>query len=199
MPAKYRYRIAMYADDMAAGADTMEELFELYKALVTVLDKAEIQVKASKVEFGVEEITFHNYRVIGGDGPMSNTTTPKDETLNPIRHCAIPQTVTQLNAFWGSTQQMAYYVPYYALVTAPLHKLTRKGGVFPSGSKWIAGSENDLAFHHVRSLILDLFIEVDSSDEGWGACAYQYADSAPPGQNEGKHFLLSKRPKRIIQ
>ncbi len=181
MPAKYRHRIAMYADDMAAGADTMKELLELYKALVTALDKAGIQVKASKVEFGVEEITFHNYRVIGGDGPMSNTTTAKDETLDPIRHCAIPQTVTQLKAFLGSTQQMTYYVPYYALVAAPLHKLTRKGEVFPSGSKWIAGSDYDLAFHHVRSLILDrplyiwnkdntkhLFIEVDSSDEGWG-------------------------------
>ena len=96
---------------------------------------------------------------------------------------------------------MAYYVPYYALVAAPLHKLTRKGEVFPSGFKWIAGSDYDLAFHHVRSLILDrplyiwnkdntkhLFIEVDSSDEGWGACAYQYADSAPPGEDEGKHF-----------
>ena len=80
------------------------------------LDKAGIQVKASKVEFGVEEITFHNYRINGGDGPMANTTTPKDETLDPIRYCTIPQSVTQLKAFLGSTQQMAYYVPYYALV-----------------------------------------------------------------------------------
>ena len=84
--------------------------------------QSRIQVKASKVEFGVEEITFHNYRVIGGDGPMANTTTPKDETLDPIRYCVIPQTVTQLKAFLGSTQQMAYYVPYYALIAAPLHK-----------------------------------------------------------------------------
>ncbi len=62
---------------MAAGADSFEELLEIYKALVTALDKAGIQVKASKVmEFGVEEITFHNYRIIGGDGPMANTTTP---------------------------------------------------------------------------------------------------------------------------
>ena len=89
------------------------------------------------MEFGVEEITFHNYRVIGGDGPMASTTTPKDETLDPIRYCVIPQTVTQLKAFLGSTQQMAYYVPYYALVAAPLHKLTRKGETFPSGTKWI--------------------------------------------------------------
>jgi hypothetical protein len=50
MPAKYRHCIAMYADDMAAGADTFEELLELYKAIVTALDKAGIQVKASKVE-----------------------------------------------------------------------------------------------------------------------------------------------------
>ncbi len=104
MPAKYRQCIATYADDMAAGAETLEELFELYKALVTVLDQAGIQVKASKVEFGVEEITFHNYRIVGGDGSMANTTTPKDETLVPIRHCAIPQSVTQLKAFLGYTQ-----------------------------------------------------------------------------------------------
>ncbi len=69
-----------------------------------------------------------------------------------------------------------------------------------------------VACHHVRSLILDrplyiwnkdnaihFFIEVDSSDEGWGACTYQYTDSTPLGEDEGKHFLLSKRPKRIIQ
>ncbi len=65
MPKEFRHRITMYADDMAAGADTLEELFEIYKALIIALDKAGIQIKASKVEFGVEEITFHNYRVIG--------------------------------------------------------------------------------------------------------------------------------------
>jgi hypothetical protein len=90
------------------GADTLEELFALYRAIVAALDKAGIQVKASKVEFGVAELTFHNYRVIGSDGPMASTTTPKDETLDPIRYCVIPQTVTQLKAFLGSTQQISY-------------------------------------------------------------------------------------------
>ncbi len=33
----------MFADDMAAGADSLEELFEIYKALVIALDKAGIQ------------------------------------------------------------------------------------------------------------------------------------------------------------
>jgi hypothetical protein len=155
MPIEYRHRIAMYADDMAAGANTLEELFEIYKALIIALDKAGIQIKTSKIESGVEEITFHNCRFIGGDGPLANTATPKDETLDPIRSCSIPQSVTQLKAFQGSTQQMARYVPYYALIAAPLHKLTRKGEIFPTGSKWIPGSDYDLAYHHVRSFMLD--------------------------------------------
>jgi hypothetical protein len=32
---------------------------------------------------------------------------------------------------------------------------------------------------------------------GW-ACFYQHADKAPPNEDEGKFFLLSKKPKRII-
>ncbi len=211
MPTKFRHRIALYADDMAAGANTLEELFEIYQALVIALDKAGIQVKASKVEFGVEEVTFHNYRVVGGDGPMANTTTPKDENLDPIKGCGIPQTITQLKALLGATQQMAQYVPYYALVAASLHKLTKKDTTFPSGNKWIKGSDYDMAYHHLKSLILDkplyiwnkddnkhLYIEVDSCDEGWGACAYQYAKDPSIDAEAGKLLILSKAPKRII-
>ncbi len=50
LPPKWRHRIALCADDMAAGANTLEELFETYKALVTTLAKAGIQIKSSKVD-----------------------------------------------------------------------------------------------------------------------------------------------------
>jgi hypothetical protein len=87
---------------------------------------------------------------------------------------------------------MAQYVSYYALVTAPLHKLTRKDQYFSIGSKWIKRSDYDIAYHHIKSMILDrplylwnkdnkkhLYLEVDSSDDGWGGCAYQYAIDHP--------------------
>jgi hypothetical protein len=103
----------------------------------------------------VEEVTFHNYRVIGGNGPNSNTTTPKDNNLDPIQSYLVPQTVTQLKALLGATQQMVAYVPYYALIASPLHALTKKDRAFPVGKKGISGSDYDLAYHHVKSLILD--------------------------------------------
>ncbi len=63
LPAKWRHRFASYVDDIAAGADTLEKLFELLKALIECFDKAGIQVKASKLIFGVREISFHNYTI----------------------------------------------------------------------------------------------------------------------------------------
>ncbi len=59
-----RHKFAVYCDDIAAGANTLEELYELFEALLCCCAKAGIQVKASKVKFGVEEITFHNYTMV---------------------------------------------------------------------------------------------------------------------------------------
>jgi len=41
---------------MAVGANSLEELFEIYKALITTLAKAGIKTKSSKMEFGIEEV-----------------------------------------------------------------------------------------------------------------------------------------------
>jgi hypothetical protein len=52
LSAKWRHHFALYANDIAAGADTLEELFELLKALIECFDKAGIQVKAINLIFG---------------------------------------------------------------------------------------------------------------------------------------------------
>ena len=41
---------------MAVGANTLEELFDIYKASITTLAENGIQIKSSKVEFGIEEV-----------------------------------------------------------------------------------------------------------------------------------------------
>ena len=96
----------------------------------------------------------------------------------------IPTDVTQVRAFLGCVQQMAGYCKELQIISAPLHVLTKKTTQFPK--PWLAGTNYDLAFHRVKALLLDeslylhhkdpskiLYIEVDASDVGWGACAYQ--------------------------
>ena len=48
------------ADDIAAGSDSLGELFDLYQMLFKCLAKAGIQVEPQKLEFGIREIKFHN-------------------------------------------------------------------------------------------------------------------------------------------
>jgi hypothetical protein len=119
--------------------------------------------------------------------------------------------VTELKAFLGCTQQMSQYCRYYGIVASPLHRLTRVTEPFPK--HWLPGTDYDIAFHRIKSMMLDeslflwnkdstkrLFIEVDACNEGWGACAYQYADPKPPDvEDEGRYMLLSKLPKRVIE
>ena len=41
IPLEYRHKIALYANDMAARANTLEKIFEICKALFTTLAKAD--------------------------------------------------------------------------------------------------------------------------------------------------------------
>jgi hypothetical protein len=72
-----RHKFAVYCNDIAAGANTLEELFDLFEALICCCARAGIQIKAAKVKFGVEKITFHNYTI------TAKRITPK-ERLMPV-------------------------------------------------------------------------------------------------------------------
>ena len=208
IPWMHRHRFALMADDIAAGANNLDELFELYKMLIKCLSEAGIQVKPQKLKFGIREIKFHNYKI------SKERTAVKEENLEPIRQMGIPTSVTEVKAFLGCCGQMANYCQYYALVAEPLHRLTRKNTIFPK--PWLPDTDYDIAFHKLKGMMLDsplflwnkvsnrrIFIEVDSSQEGWGACVYQYADDPPMGvDDEGRYRLLETKKnqplKRVI-
>jgi hypothetical protein len=95
LPAQWQHPFASYVDDIAAGANTLEELFEILKALIECFNQAGIQVKASKLIFGVREVSFHNYTI------SRDQTRLKDEKLCPIRNMSTPRSVTELKAFLG--------------------------------------------------------------------------------------------------
>ena len=54
-----RHRFAVYWDDICAGADSIEKLYELFEAPIscccTRTTRTGVRVKASKTKFGVEK------------------------------------------------------------------------------------------------------------------------------------------------
>ena len=200
-----RHKFAVYCDDICAGADSIEELYELFEALICCCKRAGIQVKASKTKFGVEKVTFHNYTI------TKEGTQPKDANLCPIRNMEYLGDVSQVRAFLGCCQQMSQYIKNYGIIAAPLHALTKKAVAFPK--PWKENEVYSKAFRELKAAILDtenflhhkdplkrLFLEVDASDSGWGACAYQLVeewvgDPAAEGRGRQEHT----GPRQVIQ
>ena len=199
-----RHKFAVYCDDIAAGANTLEELADLFEALICCCHRAGIQVKASKVKFGVRKITFHNY-TISAEG-----TEPKEANLCPIRNMETPRDIHQVRAFLGCCQQLSGYVEKYGIMARPLQDLNNVKAPFPN--PWVKGSPYDVAFHGLKSALLDgsnflynkdalkrLFIEVDASDAGWGACAYQMKEPFDGNlDDEGRARENDKGPRQVI-
>jgi hypothetical protein len=200
-----RHKFAIYCDDIAAGADTLEELYELLEALLCCCYRAGIQVKAGKLKFGVPELVFHNY-TISKDG-----TAPKAVNVCAFAQMAEPKDMHQLRAFLRCCQQLNQYIKDYGIIAKPLHNITKKGAKGPP--PWIKGSDYDLAFVKLKAIIADsrlylhhkdklrrLFLEVDASDVGWGACAYQMlvAFEGDP-KDEGRMRIGDTDQRQIIQ
>jgi hypothetical protein len=137
-----RHRFAVYCDDIAAGADTLEELYELFEALICCCHKAGIQIKAAKVKFGVR----------------------KEANLCGIRNMSEPKDIHQVRAFLGCCQQLKHYIKDYGIIAKPLHDITKKGAKGPP--PWIKGTAYDLAFVRLKVLILDGRLYVHHKDKG---------------------------------
>jgi hypothetical protein len=75
--------------------------------------------------FGVEKITFHNYTI------TAEGVTPKEVNLCTIRNLKIPTDVSMVRAFLGCSQLMSGYCKDLQIISAPLHKLTKKSSAFP--------------------------------------------------------------------
>jgi hypothetical protein len=92
IPAEYRQSFALMADDIAAEAGPLEELFDLYKILIECLAAAGIQVKPQKLKFRIKELKFHNYKT------SKERTATEEENLEPIGQMGTPTSVAEVKA-----------------------------------------------------------------------------------------------------
>ena len=128
-----------------------------------------------------------------------------------IRNMNDLKDVHQVKAFLGCCQQMAAYVQEYGIIASPLHFLTKSKTAFPK--PWVIGSAYDIAFKRLKAAMLDgtrflhhqkinerLFIEVDASDQGWGACLYQMKEKWEGlASDEGRLRVGDTGPRKVIQ
>jgi hypothetical protein len=98
--------------------------------VLNTFEKHQIICSPSKSKFFQQEVEFLGHILRDG------VRTPVPGKLLPLQKWALPQTVTQLRKFLGTTNYFSEYVPNYAAMAAPLMgklKLSREDG--EKGSK----------------------------------------------------------------
>ena len=128
-------------DDILIGGCTLEDH---NKTLEAVLQRAKdfgITFNKEKCLFGVSELEFYGYRF------SSEGLKPTEDKVKAVKDCKPPQSRDEVKSFLGMIGYLSKFIPRYAVLTAPLRRLTGHDVPF----SW--GPEEDAAFQNLKDSI----------------------------------------------
>lgn len=155
-------------------AQTIDELLVHFKNLLLALEAAGITVNPTKVYIGVRECVFYGYTL------SRKGMSPAEKNLDPIQKMVAPINVSGVRSVLGMFNQFRSFFARYARLVLPITNLTKKTVDF------VWSPECKAAMQTVRAKILsgdcylaapdhrvELCLDTDASDDGWGGCLYQ--------------------------
>ncbi|CAF4355389.1 unnamed protein product, partial [Rotaria sp. Silwood2] len=143
-----------------------------------LLDKANFQVNSDKCFIAVREINFLSHTI------NEQLIKPNGEKIKAITDLPAPTTLNEANEFLGKINWYRKFIPNFARIAAPLHKVTNKTKARRHEFTW--GPEQQAAFNEFKHILTTypLFLEypdlstpfiltTDASDIGIGGILRQ--------------------------
>ncbi|MEW8584399.1 MAG: RNase H-like domain-containing protein, partial [Candidatus Thiodiazotropha sp.] len=128
-------------DDILIGGCN---LTEHNKTLETVLQRARdfgVTFNREKCRFGVCELEFYGYKF------SSEGLKPTEDKVKAVKNCKPPASKEEVKSFLGMIGYLSKFIPRYAVLTAPLRRLTGQDVPF----SW--GPDEDQAFMNLKASI----------------------------------------------
>ena len=116
----------VYLDDIIVVGKTFEEMIKNLSQVFDRLAEAGLKLKAKKCNLFASEVEYLGHVIT-----EAGVATSKDKT-QAIENWPVPRNVTEVRSFLGLCSYYRRFVPSFASLADPLHKLTKKGNSF----KW---------------------------------------------------------------
>ena len=142
------FGVESYIDDLIVFSSDRKTHLRALEELLKRLSKANLTARPSKSIFGASTIKFLGHDV-GYDWITSN-----DDNLDKIARAKQPATKKEVRSFCGLLGYYRDYIPFFAIITAPLTDLTKKGQ--PNFVEW--GKAQEKAFNTLREALLKRLI-----------------------------------------
>ncbi|CAF1361770.1 unnamed protein product [Rotaria sordida] len=170
--------VLVYLDDILIFSRTFDEHKKHLHEILLILANANFQVNPAKCSIAVREINFLSHTV------NENFIKPNGEKIKAIRELPALKTLKEANEFLGKINWYRKFIPDFARVAAPLHKVTNKTKNHRHQFSWRPEQQN--AFDEFKRILTThpLFLEypdlstpfiltTDASDVGIGGILRQ--------------------------
>jgi hypothetical protein len=174
--------VIVYIDDLLIHSDTHERHLQILEQLLQRLQQNHLKINLEKCIFGNREVSYLGFTL------TPEGIKPGKNKLKAIQTAKIPEDVKTIRSFVGLCNFFRTHIKNFAIVAAPLFKLTRKdsgykGGPLPEEAKAAFNSlrrqlisEPVLAFprlDHQYALITDAATGTAETPGGLGAILTQ--------------------------
>ena len=168
--------LMIYLDDVVVFSSTISEHIDRLETVLQRLEGAGLKLKPSKCELFKRQVKYLGH-IVSSQGISTDPSKVKDVADWPRPDC-----VRQVRAFVGLTGYYRRFIPSYAEVARPLHRLTNKG------ADWDWTEACTIAFETLKHLLCSApilaypdpkcgyLVDTDASDEAMGAVLSQIQD-----------------------
>lgn len=135
--------VDVYVDDVIIAATTAEDFVSRVDETLKRLQEANLRVKTSKCRLGEQTITYLGHKV---DGNGVQLTEDRRKAFDEIRR---PNSTADVRVFLGMTNYFRQFIENFAVIAAPLNKLTKKNESF------IWNKEQEEAFKTLKKKLVE--------------------------------------------
>src|SRR6202040_3380011 len=115
------YMVFCYIDDILICANTLEELRDLTAHTLEILRQNNLTVNPAKCEFEREEVVFLGWKISQGTNEKS------EKLCSGLEDWLMPTCARDTRSFATFASYHRRFIPNFATLAAPLHRLTGKG------------------------------------------------------------------------
>lgn len=168
--------VTFYVDDILIHSIDVEEHLRHLQIVLDRLSEAGFTLNVEKCEWAKSSVEFVGM-IVSGDG-----TAPKEDKVESIRNYPVPKTKKEVQSFLGVVGFYRNYIPNFADIAEPLHKLTHEDAkyewteIHQNAFKLLIESLAEATLQAHPDFEKPFYIRCDASSKGVAGAIYQFDD-----------------------
>ncbi|CAF5169031.1 unnamed protein product, partial [Rotaria magnacalcarata] len=176
----YRQFALVYIDDIMVYSRSFEEHLKHIHQVLSILSQHNFQLNPSKCSIFRQQIDYLSHTI------SEQGVKPNNEKIQAIIKLREPTTLAEANKFLGAISWYRKFIPRFASVAAPIHKITNLTKA--NRNKFSRGEPQQAAFLQLKQLLITSPLFLDYSDEGHPVILTTYASKVGVGGTLQQHI-----------